>query len=208
MRNSLQYATGNGASIFTSTLRRRLAVLLAIVALVLAGSAVAAQPKVWSPKVTAYESAGSPADAEARAPVERTRLANVDIDAARARTVGDPSGETKTWTVVPIESGICAVFGDGNVLCGHDERLAVSGASVIWSTPSPVEVQEGTGAYAFRGIAVDDVASVAVINQDGVELAKTAPKGSVFAITVAAAKQPTALRLTGSDGQVSVIEVD
>jgi hypothetical protein len=166
------------------------------------------EKKVWAPEVTAFESAGSAADAEARVAIERTRLADVELDATTARTVEDPTGQTKTWTIVPTASATCAILDDRNVLCGHGDRLAVAGASVIWSTPSPVEQQEGAGSYAFRGLAVDDVRDVTVIDQSGTALARTTPKGSVFAVTVAAAKRPTALRLTGADGQTSVIQVN
>lgn len=162
--------------------------------------------EVWTPRVSSFAAAGSAADAsDAQAAFARSRIAS-GANATKARVVPDPSGESKGWTIAPTADGACLIPEDGRTLCAHGQRLAQAGASVSWSVPSPVEQQAGTGSYAFRGIAVDDVDTISVINEAGDVVEKTSPKGSVFSITVPASAKPTGLRVSGG-GKVTVIQV-
>lgn len=165
------------------------------------------EPRIWSPAVTAYASAGAAADVAATQAQLRRAEVTAGTDSTKARAVPNPDGSSGSWTVVPAINRTCVILGAAHVLCGDDDRLAAAGAAVSWSVPSPDQIAAGSGTYAFRGVAVDEVDAISVINSAGDIVAKTTPHDSVFAVSVPAGAKPVGLRITGAGGKVSVIQV-
>lgn len=160
---------------------------------------------VWAPKVSAYQ------DAERASDKGRTAFAgaglDVDVNAEEARAIPAPDG-AGTWTIAPAPDATCVSMAAGRILCAHAERLKRAGASVSWNVPSPEQQADGEGEATFRGIAVDDVSTIAVIDDTGRELARTSPKHSAFALKVPFAAKPASLVLSGANGTRSVIQVN
>lgn len=117
------------------------------------------------------------------------------------------TGGVAVASLLLASGATCVAVSVGRVLCAHAECLKWAGASASWNVPSPAQQADGEGDVTFRGLAVGGVATIAVIDDVGRELARTSPKHSVFALQVPFAAKPASLVLTGA-GTRSVIQVN
>jgi hypothetical protein len=153
--------------------------------------------------ISRYLTEGTRTTSAAVAARLRSRHASPAVDPESARTVPDPAGSGTPWTVFRTGSSICLLSDSSGRLCGTRTGLARSGAAVEFNDPQPGDPGRGGDPIVVRGLAVDDVTEVALLDKDGHVIDRAAPTASVFRLRAPAGTDVLAMRVTGRQGRVS-----
>lgn len=154
-------------------------------------------------EVSDYLTAGTPISKTDLATQLRVHRDDSEVDATTARTVPNPNGTGQRWTVYRTGTSTCLFYDDRMRLCGTKTGLARSGTAILFNDPQPGDPDRGGADIVVRGIAVDDVTDVALLDESTNVIDRATPKASVFVLRAPAGTGVVSLRVTGTQGRVS-----
>lgn len=162
---------------------------------------------------------------------ERTvnALDDAGFVAKRDGAVSVTASDGTQFRIVPgVDGGACLVSADGSATCGEAKTLthtAIVGISLdekaadsMFGSIDPNEIRPGVvqeatkaargGTISLRGIAADDVESIAVIKASGDVLGSTSVKNNVFTLGGIPFAKAADVRVTRHDGGTSYQSLD
>lgn len=137
----------------------------------------------------------------------RAKRLHPRIDPARSRAVAAPSGSSRPWVLYRRGTSTCLIAGSRSGLCGTRTGLARTGTAISFTDPQPGDPARGRRDVLVRGIAVDDVTQVVLLDENGDVVDRGRPRANVFELRASSDVELLTLRVTGTRGRVATLRL-